>query len=292
MKHRLMNAAGGFGDAGGTGDAPPQDAPPAQTAEYAGPAWAKDWEGIAELDAETLGDPSLKVFTSPTALVKSYVHAQKQLGKKGVMVPTENSPKEEWDQFYAKVGVPLEETKYKESLKFPEKNELGDDFNTGFLKLAHEARVQPTQAAKLYEYFNTQVKSGAEKHAAEQADKAQAALNALSEEYGAEAYGVKLTKATNFLKEHAGEEFIKYLGESGLGKNAMLVKSFMAMADKISKEPNLPNGDSTFGMTKDDAQREINLAMSNFDDPYHKAGHSDHKRRVDEIQKLFQKLDK
>ena len=299
QRYLLMNAAGGIGDGGGSGNAddgagtPPDNSGGDNSGnEFVGPAWAKEWEGVAEIESEILNDPSLKVFNSPTALLKSYVHAQKQLGKKGVMIPTENSPKEEWDQFYAKVGVPLEEQTYKEKLKFPEDNKLGEDFNNGFLKLAHENRVAPDKAAKMYEFFNTQVKTEAEKHAAQAAEKTQAELDALLGEMGAEAYNVKLTKATNFLKEHAGDEFLKFLGTTGLGKNAQVVKAFMNMADKLGKEASIPDGDSTFGMTKADIEKEINNIYANFDDPYHKVGHPDHKRRVEEVQAMFRKLEK
>lgn len=294
--YRLMNAAGGLGDGqsdggGSDGGVVPPVGDAGADGDYVGPAWAKGWEGLEGVEKDILSDPSLKVFNNPTALLKSYVHAQKQLGKKGVMIPSDNSPKEEWDQFYAKVGVPLEEAKYKESLKFPEKNQLGEEFNNGYLKMAHDLRIKPEQAAKLYEYFDTQVKTSAESHVTTQAQQIQAELDALSNELGAEAYGVKLTKATNFLKETAGEDFLKYLSETGLGKNAKLVKGFMDMAEKLSSEVKIPDGDSTFGMTRADLEKEINNVMSNFNDPYHKSTHPDHKRRVNEIQVMFKKLE-
>jgi hypothetical protein len=296
-KYMLMNTAGGIGDGGGSGDAgdPPSNSDAntgdqsGQNTEFSGPEWAKGWEGV---EPEFLNDPALKAINNPASLLKSYVHAQRNIGKKGVLIPTENSPKEEWDQFYQKVGVPLEETKYKESLKLPEDKVLGDEFNSGFLKLAHETRILPTQAAKVYEYINTQVKTTAEREAAAKAESTQAELNALAEELGSEAYGVKLNKATTFLKEHAGEDFVKFLGESGLGKNAKVVKAFMNMADKMMKEERIPGGDSTFGMTKADLEREINKVMGDFNDPYHKVSHPDHKRRVDEVQTMFSKLEK
>lgn len=295
MKFRLMNTAGGIDDGGGTttDDAAAKAAADAAAAkgtppEFTGPEWMKGWEG---LEPEVANDVSLKVFQSPAALAKSYVHAKKELGKKGVMIPSENSPKEEWDQFYQKVGVPLEADKYKESLKFSDKAKLGDEFNSGFLKLAHEARVQPGQANKLYEYFDTQVEATAKKITEAQQTQQQAALDALRDELGPEAYQVKLSKTVDFLKENTSPEFVKFLGESGLGKNATLVKHLMTMADKLGKEGSIPDGDPGYGMTKTDLQREINKSFDPAD-PYMKPSHPDHKRRVEEIQSYYKKLEK
>lgn len=302
-KYRLMNAAGGLGDAGtddggsgGTGDSGSGagDGGAGTPPEYVGPEWAKAWEGVNDLGAEVLNDPSLKVFNSPTALLKSYVHGVKQMGKKGVNIPDQNSSKEEWDQFYQKTGVPLEDVKYKEAVKLAtgDANKLGEEFNTGFLKLAHESRVKPDQAQKLYEYFNSQVNDGATKQIAANATKTQADLDALQAEWGEEAYGVKINKATSFLKEHAGEEFIQYLGTTGLGKNTQLIKAFAAMADKVLGESEIPKGDPSHGMTINDLEKEINATMMDFDGAYYNKNHADHERKVNEVLAMNRKLDK
>lgn len=301
--YRRMNEAGGLGDdTGGAGGGEGGEGTPRNDntgdggnggdpgTEYVGPEWAKDWEGLNDLGADVLGDPSLKVFNSPAALLKSYVHAQKQLGKKGVMIPGENSTKEEWDQFYQKVGVPLEEQQYFEKAKLPEDKSLGEEFGKEFLKTAHELRVQPGQAAKLYEFFSTKAQASAETFQKEMAEKTQAELNALRDEWGTDAYGVKLSKAQLFLKETVGEDFVKYLGESGLGKNAQIVKAFATMAEKYLGEDDIPKGDPAQGMTINDLEREINKAYS--DPVYLNPQHPDHKRRVDEVQSYFKRLDK
>jgi hypothetical protein len=296
-----MKAAGGIGDGGsGGGDAGDTGGNDTggdnsqQPTEFTGPEWAKEWEGIKELEADVLNDPSLKVFDKPTAFLKSYVHAQKQLGKKGVIMPTENSPKEEWDQFWGKVGVPTEEAKYKETLKLPagEENKLGDEFAGAFMKLAHEHRVLPKQAAEIYNFFSKQVEETQTKVQTEYATKVQSELNALRDEWGEDAFTVKKTKAETLLKEYAGEDFIKYLGASGLGKNAQLIKAFAAMADKVYKEGDIPSGDPTHGMTINDLERDINLTMADLKGPYYNPNHPDHKRMVDEVLAKRRKLDK
>jgi hypothetical protein len=273
------SGAGGEGAAGTTGGSTPP--------VYSGPEFAKDW-GI---DPEIANDPSLAVFKSPADLAKSYVHTKKEVGKKGVLIPSDNAPKEEWDQFWAKAGVPLEEAKYKESFKAPEKSELPAEFTDGFLKLAHEARLRPDAASKVLNYVDSQVKAESQKVQQQQVEQMQGELNKLMETMGTEAYNVKLAKTTNFLKEAAGDEFVQFLGKTGLGSNATVVKHLMAIADKYGKEGEIPPGDSSYGMTKADIQREINLVHGNFEDPYHKPNHPDHQRRVAEVQGYYKKLE-
>jgi hypothetical protein len=214
------------------------------------------------------------------------------MGMKGVLIPTENSPKEEWDTFYQKVGVPLEDAKYKEQVKLSEDVAVGKEFGEKFVKLAHELRVHPNQAKKIFEFFDTEAKTTAEKYVADTQAKTDEELSKLYNEWGPEAYNVKLSKANKFLAENADKDFVEYLKESGLGKNPSLIKAFTSMAEKFYKEGSIPSADPKMGMTIDDINREINSVFSNFDDPYHKPSHADHKRRVDEIQSLYSKLDR
>lgn len=295
----LMNEAGGLGDAGQTGDGsegtnsnPPIDGADSNDSPYVGPEWAKDLKLTVEKDI--LSDPALGPISDLNSLVKSYVHAQRKIGQKGVLIPTENATKEEWDTFYQKIGVPLEEQKYLDSFKYnKETDSIGEEFHKEFAKQAHALRVSPKQAQELYNFFNTKTKETSENFMTETSANMQRELDDLMSTMGPEGYQVKLTKASSFLKENADPEFLSYLAESGLGKNAKLVNAFMKMADKFYKEDPIPNpSDSNYGRAPQDLEREINQVIGNFDDPYHKTGHPDHNRRVGEVQEWFEKLDK
>jgi hypothetical protein len=270
---------------------PPAEQPPEGSSDTAAPAWAKD----LGLDADILGDPSLKAITDLNSLAKSYVHAQRKIGQKGVIIPSENSTKEEWDTFYQKVGVPLDDKAYVEKVKLPSKEDgaqFNEEFNSEFIKKTHELRVKPEQASKMYEFFNEKAKTQAESFKQEMETQAQEGLNKLRDTYGEDAYNVKLSKAVKLAKEEVGEDFIGYLKETGLGKNPKVVDALIKLADKFYSEDPLPKGHSTAATSKQDAEREINRAMGDFDDPYHKSNHPDHKRRVEEIQKFFAILEK
>jgi hypothetical protein len=66
--------------------------------------FAENWrEGLPEeiRTEESLGN--VKDFSD---LATQYVHAQKTIGKKGVIVPTDKSPDTEWDAFFTAIGRP------------------------------------------------------------------------------------------------------------------------------------------------------------------------------------------
>jgi hypothetical protein len=298
-KHRILMAEemGGEAPNGGAGGLGGDVAPPAEPtgdqappSEFRGPEWAKD----LELDADILNDPALKAIGDINALTKSYVHAQRKIGQKGTLIPNENSTQEEWDTFYQKVGVPLEEQEYATKLELPTDGEAAvfdESFNQEFIKKAHELRVRPDQASTMYKFFQEQAANTTNNYMEEMQQKQQEQLDGLMNELGPEAYNVKLSKATKFIKEEVGEEFAKYLGESGLGKDANLVKAFMAAADKFYKEDKLPASPSNPSMTVSDIEKEINDAIGNPKDPYRNPAHPDHQRRVKEIQGYFAKLE-
>jgi hypothetical protein len=285
-------SAGGLGD-GGAPQA--EDITPEATVDEGVdlsnvPAWARE----LKVDAEILQDPSLKAINDLDSLAKSYVHAQRKIGQKGVILPGENSTQEEWDTFYQKTGVPLEEQEYGSQVNFGESGEktFDENFNADFVKKAHELRIRPDQASQMYKFFNEQANTTAEHFQAENAEKQQAALNELRDSLGEDAYNVRLSKASQLINEELGAEFNEYLQKSGLGKDAKVVEAFMKLANKMYGEEKIPTQTGGSVMTKDQMQNEINLAMGNFDDPYHKPNHPDHQRRVKEIQKFFAKLEK
>lgn len=253
-----------------------------------------EWAQKLEVDRDILQDPSLKAINDINSLAKSYVHAQRKIGQKGVLLPNENSTKEEWDTFYQKTGVPLEEQNYVNSLEFPSQEEsfLPQQFNEEFAKKAHELRIRPDQANQMYKFFSDITKNTNDSYMAEMQEKKQEKLNALMNTLGEDAYNVKLNKASQLINEQLGSEFSQYLESSGLGNDARIVEAFMKLADNYYKEDAIPRDSTRTALTKDQINQEINLAMGNFDDPYHRPDHPDHKRRVNEIQSYFAKLEK
>ena len=57
-------------------------------------------------------DPSIEKFTEIDALAKSYINATKMIGQDKLVIPTNNSTEEHWDEVYTKLGRPESADKY------------------------------------------------------------------------------------------------------------------------------------------------------------------------------------
>lgn len=69
-----------------------------------------DWR--EELDASVKEHPSLKNFKSPGDLAKSWVEAQKLIGRDKIPVPGEKATKEDWDTVFERLGRPKDKNGY------------------------------------------------------------------------------------------------------------------------------------------------------------------------------------
>ena len=63
-----------------------------------------DWRSA--LDEGLRSDPTLADIKDLNGLAKSYVHAQRMVGKDKLVIPGEGADPTEWDSFYEKLGRP------------------------------------------------------------------------------------------------------------------------------------------------------------------------------------------
>ena len=280
MSESLMGDTGAPADA--PVDAPPVEggAPPSEGIQA--PEWLSGVEGI---DEELLADPSIKAIQDIPSLLKSYVHGQRMIGKDKVVIPTEKSSEAEWNDFYAKLGKPTELDKF--TLEKGDDSPLEDEYIDSFRKAAFEANILPGQAQKLLQALN-QYESDSNARFIEQG-KAQLAeaTEGLKSEWG-EAFQHNVQLSQKAAREFGGDEFIQYLNESGLGNDVNLVKIFNKIGKTMFKEDSPEAGRATGGvMTPDEARAKFDEIMRDPNDPYHNASTIGHKRRVEEVQKLF-----
>ena len=62
-------------------------------------------------------DPNIEKFTEADALAKSYINAVKMIGQDKLVVPTNNSTEEAWNEVYDKLGRPESAEKYSLDVK-------------------------------------------------------------------------------------------------------------------------------------------------------------------------------
>ena len=268
-----------------TADPTPIAEPIAPVAEPATPV-VEFPEGLEDA---VKNDPSLQVFVKDgkfnyANMMKSYVHAQKQMGKDKLVMPTDASTEEDWNNFYNKMGRPdLDGYELKSNLG--EGQELDLEVMSGFKEVAHEAGILPRQAQAILNWFNeTSVnaqKSSDERFQAQVVEDTEG----LKKEWG-DGFDRELTLSNRALKEFASDEEIQYLKDSGLSDDVKLVRIFNKIGKGLSEDTFEKESHGSFGMTPDEAQTKINDHFSNEGGPYLNPDHANHKTAVKEMLKL------
>jgi len=239
------------------------------------------------LEDDVKNDPSLKVHIQDNkinygSMMKSYVHAQRQIGKEKTILPTKNSTDEDWGNFYTKLGRP-ELDKY--DVKASEG--MNEDFFKNFKTEAHNAGLLPNQAQKLMDWYSKS--AGEINTASAESNKAayEKELDGLKTEWG-KSFEKEVSLARHALKEFATPEEIEQLKESGLLGDVKFTK----LMNKIGKGLNEDTFDfeshGDFGITKSDAEAKINAFFADAEGPYLNSNHPAHKKAVEDMQKYQQ----
>ena len=237
--------------------------------------------------------PSIKPFVDKEGklrtadLAKSYYHTKKKMGDKGVHVPTEESPQEEWDEYFKKAGWSPEIEGYE--VKASEELGLSEEEVNKYKELFHENRIPQKQAQALLERFGEISKSTLEEETTKLKTEIEENVSSLKKEWG-EAFNTKVSMAKKVLKELGGEGVNKMIQEDAyLGSNPELIKFLENVGQKLYGEDGLPGrGIGDTALSPNEAQQEINRIYGDANDPYHKPQHPSHKDRVKHVQQLFQ----
>lgn len=240
---------------------------------------------IKSLDPEIGSDPSLKVFKDVKDLAKSYVHAQKMLGKDKAVLPGKNSTPEEWKQLFHKLGVPQELEKYE--LKKGEKYVASDEVINEFKKLAFESNLLPDQAQKMLDWFNDRASGNMTKAQQEQQSRMEQGWQSLEKEWGA-GFEKNIQAAKMVVKEFGNKEVIDYLNETGLGDDPKLVKFLAQIGQNLKEDSFKEEAVSHLSMTPQEAKKKYTEIMADSNHPYRNPQHPGHKEAVAEVGKLFE----
>jgi hypothetical protein len=287
----MSTALTGSGEAGQGGGTPPAGAgnpgaanttpPPAATPPSGGQASWRD-----TLPDDLKGNVSLQQFSDVTNLAKSYLHAQSLVGKKGVVVPGEKATDEEWGKFYKDIGVP-EADKY--GVEAPKESTVDQDFFKGFKEQAHKAGLLPKQAQGLLNWYLGQEGTIKEKMEGAQKQRIEQGLTELKKEWG-QGYDKEVAKARAAVKEFGDEKLTKYLNDSGLGNDPMLIRLLAKAGAVLGEDKIRGDGGGRMGKTPAEIQREINVVMGNPGHPYFDQTHPGHKQAIADMSEMYKAL--
>lgn len=243
------SGAGGSG-AGGSGGG----------AGQGGSGGAASWRD--SLPEDIRANPAISSFQDIPSLTKAFIETKSMVGKKGVIVPGEKATDEDWGNFYKSLGVP-EADKYE--LAPPQGVELDEGFVSAFKETALKAGLLPRQASAMLAKYSEFQKQGETAELKEIETIAKQQMEGLKKEWG-DGYDKEIRTAQVAVKEVGGDDFIKYLNETGLGNDVQVIK-FMSKVGKLLGEDKLREGGaiSTDAQTRTEIQGQLDELRANGD---------------------------
>jgi len=288
------DAGAATGDGAGDSELPPGEPggePAEGTPDGDPPAGGQSGESfLSGLPEDLVSDPSLKVFmddknnVNVQNLIKSYVHAQRKMGEKGVRLPDSHSTDEDWANFYNQLR-PAELEKYEVNNTLEEGVQLDEQMFNGFKAEAHKAGLSTKQAQSLVNWFNSVSAQNQTALQQSQTEGYEAEVKALKADWG-EGFDREVQLANRAVKEFADEATIKYLKDSGLDGNVTLIRLFNKIGKGLLEDKFTQESHGTFGATKDEAQKKMATILGDQGHPYWDAAHPSHQHAVAEMLKL------
>jgi hypothetical protein len=194
-----------------------------------------DWrEG---LDPTVKSHPSLQNFKSPGDLAKSWVEAQKLIGRDKIPVPGEKATKEDWDMVFERLGRPKDINGYAiPEMKMPEGYPLPkDEFVKEFKAKALELGLLPAQVKNLYEWFMNNEATQYNQYQQERDSSRVEAENALRKAWG-KAFEQNYAIAEQAVNKYGTEGFIEKLKATGLNNDPDMIQFIASMAKNMTED--------------------------------------------------------
>ena len=245
----------------------------------------KTWtEGLPE---DIKSHPSLKPFKDVAGLAKLWISAQKMIGSKGVIPPTDKSTDEEWQTFFKNVGLPEDEGKYE--VKLPEGAKADPEFIKGLKSVLHKSGVLPRQANALVGWYLAE--TGKKSQAVEQQkqEETKRGVESLKQEWG-QGFEKNVSAAKFALEEFGHEGLKEHLDKTGLGNDPHIIRLLAKMGSTLGEDKIKGSNPGAFGMTPAEINQKINTIMADANSPFNNASHPNHEAAVNEVFKMRMSL--
>lgn len=236
------------------------------------------------LPEDLRAEPSLRNFTDPVSLAKSYVHAQRMIGADKIPLPGKSATDDEWRQVYKRLGAPADPKGYE--MKIGE-GVMRDAEIEAFRSAAFEAGLNNRQAGRIAQFLEstvTQSRGEMEKNIEAARYEGEQELR---REWG-QAFDQQLQlahkAAVTFLGGTDILDSVELADGRLLGDHPAIVKMFARLAKDIG-EDNLLGDASELVMTPADAQMKIS-EITRQGTPYWDKFHPEHRAYVDEALRL------
>jgi len=234
-------------------------------------------------------DPNIEKFTEIDALAKSYINATRMIGQDKVVIPTNNSTEDQWNEVYDKLGRPESAEKYSLDAKSKVVS-LDDNAVKQFAETSHKLGLNNKQAQGLLEFYKQNME-GTAQQAKVDTETAQAqAEQELRSEWGRE-FDSKVKQASSLAKANIKPEILDMTLSNGtrLGDHPEIIKGFAKIAGMMS-EDKIVSTESESVQSNQSIQDEIDTIINDKASPYWNKGHPNHDKQVQQVYTLREML--
>jgi len=234
-------------------------------------------------------DPNIEKFTEIDALAKSYINATRMIGQDKVVIPTNNSTEEQWNEVYDKLGRPESAEKYSLDAKSKVVS-LDDNAVKQFAETSHKLGLNNKQAQGLLEFYKQNME-GTAQQAKIDTETAQAqAEQELRSEWGRE-FDAKVKQASSLAKANIKPEILDMTLSNGtrLGDHPEIIRGFAKIAGMMA-EDKIVSTESESVQSNQSIQDEIDTIINDKASPYWNKSHPNHDKQVQQVYTLREML--
>ena len=234
-------------------------------------------------------DPNIEKFTEIDALAKSYINATKMIGQDKVVIPTNNSTEEHWDEVYAKLGRPESADKYALDAKSEVVN-LDETAIKSFAEQSHKLGLNNKQAQGILEFYKNNMEGTAQQSKIDTETAQAQAEQQLRQEWGRDFEG-KVKQAGALAKANINPEVLDMTLQNGtrLGDHPEIIKGFAKIAGMM-QEDKIVATESENAQSVNNIEEEISSIINDRQGPYWNKGHPDHDKMVQQVYTLREML--
>ncbi|RMF55084.1 hypothetical protein D6745_03215 [Candidatus Woesearchaeota archaeon] len=261
-----------------------KDPAPASTPQASEPVKV-DWSKVRESLPEDLrNDKSLETIKDIEGLVKSYIHAQKAIGKEKIPLPDKHATTEDYINILRKLGSPEKP----EDFKVGQSEILGEDFVKDFLNDAAKNGLLPWQAESILKDIEKHVSETLEQSKVQEETYIKENIDALRKEWG-QAFDEKVQRANAAFKFLVPDpEERQALIDQGLGVNKAFMKMLAKVSETMKEDDFIGVGEGKFGgMTPEEALQRAREIQGDPNHPYRNPSHPNHKAAKEEVANLY-----
>jgi hypothetical protein len=234
-------------------------------------------------------DPNIEKFTEIDALAKSYINATKMIGQDKVVIPTNNSTEEHWDEVYAKLGRPESADKYTLDAKSEVVN-FDETAIKSFAEQSHKLGLNNKQAQGILEFYKNNMEGTAQQSKIDTETAQVQAEQQLRQEWGRDFEG-KVKQAGALAKANINPEVLDMTLQNGtrLGDHPEIIKGFAKIAGMM-QEDKIVATESENAQSVSNIEEEISSIINDRQGPYWNKGHPDHDKMVQQVYTLREML--